>query len=151
MLLDHGIWIGRGSWRITTDSNTVGFSASIEIQELEQGIDIVVDVSTVTGSQQQYKVWVAPDETGIYTVSLIGNGLELDGSAKLESTPHLGLLHGVKNSDTLAITLFETRESFGVRGFFRRNQDDFTFELALRTKGELAVVEKDNVISFQRG
>ena len=151
MLLEHGIWLGKGSWRITTDSNTVAFDASILIQELEQGIDIQVDISTVTGTRQQYKIWVAPDETGMYTVSLVGNGLDMDGAAKLESTPHLGLLSSTKENETLAVTLFETREAYGVRGFFRRKQDVFTFELALRTKGEIAVAEKDNVISFQPG
>ena len=150
MLLDRGVWLGKGSWRITTDSSTVAFDASIQIQELEQGLDIQVDLATVTGLRQQYKVWVAPDETGMYTVSLIGDGIELDGAAKLESTPHLGLLSSAKTDDTLAITLFETREAYGVRGFFKRNQDVFTFELALRTKGELAVAEQENVISFPR-
>ena len=77
--------------------------------------------------------------------------MELEGAAKLESTPHLGLLSGTKGDETLAVTLFETREAYGVRGFFRRHDDVFTFELALRAKGELAVAEKDNVISFQRG
>ena len=150
MLLEAGTWLGKGSWRITTDSSTVSFDAKIELREAEQGYEIEIDVMTVSGMHHQFSVWIAPDETGTYNVLLEGER-PLEGSAKLESTPHLALLSGSTEGETLALTLFETREAYGVRGFFRKSGDLFTFELAIRSRGEIAIEESSNVVPFRRG
>ena len=149
MLLAPGKWRGVGSFRLTTDSNTVAFAAEFTLQELEQGLDVNIDVENVTGDSTNYKAWIAPDETGMYTVSVVGNGIELEGSAKLDSAPHLALLRNESADSTLSVAVFETREAFGVRGFYTKSRDMFTFELALRSYRELATEQSDNVIAFR--
>ncbi|MCY4655404.1 MAG: hypothetical protein OXC80_01155 [Gammaproteobacteria bacterium] len=150
MLLEEGTWLGKGSWRITTDSSTVAFDATIELREVEQGYEVEVDVKTVTNYHHQFSVWIAPDETGTYNVILDGEFIDMEGCAKLDSTPHLSLLtDSDRPKDTLTVALFETREAYGVRGFYRRQADLYTFELAIRSKTEIVVEEESNVVQFR--
>ena len=91
-------------------------------------------------------MWIVPDEFGTYTVTVRGAGLDVEGTAKLESVPHLGLLWSEKGDTHVAFALFTLRDSFGLRGFARTPTVTITWELALQPQQR--AVSGGNVVSF---
>ena len=145
MILKPDTWLGRGSWRVTTDSTGVKFDCVVKIEEIETGITIEVSVITETESELSFSAWIAPDETGLYTVSLQGDDIKLEGIGKLESLPHLVTLRSEDNERSLVITLFELPEVYGTRGFYRVGVHEFTFELALKLRVKFGGEKDKNV------
>lgn len=146
MILQAGTWFGKGSWREISDSIGIKFDAIIEIKEAEQGIDLKLKVDPAAGEPLEYQVWIVENEAGLYSISVIGPSINVEGTAKLESLPHLAMFYG-EDLDQITVTVFEAREVYGARGFLKRQADIFTFELALRSERE--VVQSDNIITFR--
>ena len=134
MILKPETWLGRGSWRVITDSTGVKFDCVVKIEEIETGLTIEVSVLTETDSELKFDAWIAPDETGLYTITLQGENTPLEGIGKLESLPHLVSLRSEDNDKSLVITLFELPEVYGTRGFYRVGTHEYTFELALKMR-----------------
>ena len=149
MLLTPGIWLGHGSWRITTESIGLRFHALISIENAEGNIDVRVEVETETGVKRNIGAWIVPDESGLYSVNVTSENLNVSGIAKMENLPHLGLLFSEDGSRTLTIAIFELPEVFGSRGFLRFGEEILTFEVALRNRRQM-IVEDDtsNVVAF---
>ena len=85
---------------------------------------------------------------GTYIVDAFVRGARLDGTAKLESDPNLGLLWNTSNSIHASFTLFPVSAGVGFRGFVRERETTFTWELAL--KPQQTVVQGGNVVSLAR-
>ena len=145
MILSPDTWVGRGSWRVTTDSTGVKFECVVQIEEEDNGTSIHVNVITETDNRLKYDVWIVPDETGLYTITVNGSSISLEGLGKLESLPHLATLNSEDGSTNLVATVFEMPEVYGTRGFFTQGQHTYTFELALRMRVKVVQEKSDNV------
>ena len=145
MILSPDTWVGRGSWRVTTDSTGVKFECVAQIKEESNGTSIAINVLTETDTQLKYDVWVVPDETGLYTITVNGADLDLEGIGKLESLPHLATLKSTNGEKNLVVSVFEMPEVYGTRGFFTQGPHTFTFELALRMRVKVVQEKNDNV------
>ena len=145
MILSPDTWLGRGSWRVTTDSTGVKFECVVQIEDEGNGTSIHVNVITETDSRIKYDVWIVPDETGLYTITVNNSDLSLEGVGKLESLPHLATLRSEDGETNLVLTVFEMPEVFGTRGFYTHGKHTYTFELALRLRVKVVQENNENV------
>lgn len=145
MILSPDTWIGRGSWRVTTDSTGVKFECVVQITDEGNGTAINVTAITETDSRIKYDVWIVPDETGLYTIRVNGDEMLLDGIGKLESLPHLATLRSEDGNKNLVLTVFEMPEVYGTRGFLTEGNHTYTFELALRMRVKVVQEKNENV------
>lgn len=136
MLLHPGQWHGRGSLRPTDAALGTPFTARIEIaaEDIPSGAaGWLLDAAVTLQGQQERRlqVWVVADEVGTYAVSVKGAGIDAQGTAKLDSEPHLGLAW-TEDGTHIAFAVFALRDSHGIRGFRRHGEDVWTWELALQ-------------------
>ena len=145
MILSPDTWVGRGSWRVTTDSTGIKFECIVKIEDEGNGTSIHVNLLTETETRLKYDIWLVPDETGLYTIAVNNPDLELEGIGKLESLPHLATLRSPDGETNLVATVFEMPEVYGTRGFFSEGKHTYTFELALRMRVKVVQETSDNV------
>ena len=160
MILEPGKWQGKGSWRPVSDSVGLRFQASIEIDH-DAGTEGTIANAILQpdgGSPRAFLVYVVPDEVGTYAVTVRGDGLNVQGTAKLDSEPNLGLMWSEDGSMHVSCALFRLHDTHGVRGFARVGKDTWTWELALRpehrlqrTRPESQTVSKPGKASPKRG
>lgn len=141
MLLDAGHWRGRGSFRASDQSLGVQLGASIDIADDVQGtpgllINAQLDIASGGDADgPAMLVWIVPDENGTYTVTVKCGELGVQGTAKLDSEPHLALLWSEDGNAHVACTLFALPDKHGLRGFARIGTTTWTWELALEPTG----------------
>ncbi len=149
MILEPGVWRINGSWRATSDSALVHFSGECIVSDQQDGrwaIDI--DAKTETSVGYEFGVWMARNDTGLYDMTVMGTEVDLAGTAKLDSLPHLALLSNQEGSVNLAVTAFQMPEVFGVRGFLQAEASQmFTFEVAIQPK--FVAVQAENIVQFK--
>ena len=134
MILEPGKWQGRGSYRPTNESLGLRFQAAVEIDEDRRTAGLIVNATLQVegGSPRALQVYVVPDEVGTYAVTAKGDGLDVQGTAKLDSEPHLGLLWSDDGATHVTCAVFALPETHGVRGFAKVRGDAWTWELALQ-------------------
>lgn len=149
MILNPGVWSISGSWRATTDSALVHFSGEcIVTDQQEDRYAIDIEANTETSVRYEFGVWMARNETGLYDMTIMGPQIDLIGTAKLDSVPHLALLSDTKGTNQMATTLFTMPEVMGARGFLRHGAEMFTFEIAIKPKH--VEVQGENIVQFRR-
>lgn len=148
MILGPGRWLGRGSYRAIDTTQGTPFSVDMTLTEEEDGRLLEALLEVEGQSAIDLTVWIVPDEYGGYTVTVRGP-FHVDGTAKLESAPHLGLLWSEDGATHAAFALFELRDTYGLRGFARNGGNAATWELALRPRSE--AVAGGNVVAFRGG
>ena len=133
MILEAGFWAGRGSFRPTTESTATAFRARLQVAtDVAAGLLIDATLHVDGGDERSAMAWIAPDEVGTYGVTVRGLGVDVEGTAKLESEPHLGLLWSEDGRTHVAFALFALREAHALRGFAKSGDVTWTWELALR-------------------
>ena len=144
MILGPGKWVGRGSFRPTDASLGIRFQATVDIDDhrgtegLIVNATIQADSGQVDGGQvdddgpRSILVWIVPDEVGTYSVTVKGADIDVEGTAKLDSEPHLGLLWSDDGTVYVTCTVFTLPETHGVRGFAKVRDTTWTWELALQ-------------------
>lgn len=149
MLLNPGVWSIRGSWRATNESALVHFTGEcIVSDQQEDRYALDIDANTETSTHYEFGVWMARNETGLYDMTIMGPQVDLIGSAKLDSVPHLALLSDSEGKTQVAATLFTMPEVHGARGFLRHGVEMFTFEIAIKPRH--AEIQADNIVPFRR-
>ncbi len=146
-MLRDGHWAGRGS--VLADGQSRGQPVECEVEVLrdDQGI-------TVRGQWRQEQtdrdvsVRVAGNEVGTYTLVVRLNGETLQGTAKLDSPPNLGLVWNDSGSVHATFALFEVTGGFGFRGFVRDGARLFTWEMAMSMRS--GPPHGGNVVSLPR-
>ena len=146
MILKAGKWLGRGSYRAIDTTQGTPFTVDAALTEEDKGQLVEAQIEVEGQPQIDLTIWIVPDEYGGYTVRVRGP-FEVDGTAKLESAPHLGLLWSEDGATHAAFTLFALRDTFGLRGFARNDGHAATWELALRPQSEAVV--GGNVVTFR--
>ena len=146
MILEPGHWIGKGSYRPIGESLGCGIDVDFRLMEEDAGRLIEARVESQDGAAFDLTVWVVADEVGTYTVSVRGAGMDVDGTAKLEAEPHLGLLWSEDGSTHVTFALFLARDAIGLRGFSRAGPAVLTWEVAIYPRSRF--VSGDNVVAF---
>ena len=146
MILEPGHWIGRGSYRPIGETLGCGIDVDFQLREEEAGKLIEAHVKSQDGAALDLTVWVVADEVGTYTVSVRGGGVDVDGTAKLEAEPHLGLLWSEDGGTHVTFAMFAARDAIGLRGFWRAGPAVLTWEVAIHPLRH--VVAGDNVVAF---
>lgn len=149
MILRPGRWTGRGSFVRQGQSLTIGLECTFEITSEDTGLTIR-GTQTFPGSEHEnsFSIWVTANEVGTYDVDAQFGAWRLDGTAKLESLPNLGMLWSEDRDTQVAFTLFSANNGTGLRGFSRAGKDLLTWEIAMQEKH--VKVSGDNVISLTR-
>lgn len=96
--------------------------------------------------ENPFSLWVTANEVGTYDIDAQFGGWRLDGTAKLESLPNVGMLWSEDRDTQVAFALFGVNEGTGLRGFSRAGRDLLTWEMALREQHE--TVTAGNVVSL---
>ena len=137
MIVATGRWFGHGSLRASDEARGTSFKAQIDVSDdlgaddaFRKGysIDAKLDVQ---GDERSVAVWIAADEFGTYAMTVKAPGLDVQGHAKLESEPHLGLLWSQDGLATVAFALFALPEAHGLRGYAKVDKHLWTWELSL--------------------
>ena len=146
MILNKGLWFGKGS--LLVEGASLG-------DEVQVDLDITDDEGGMTLSGQlggdfsgNVSIRVAPDEVGTYIIDARIAAVALDGVAKLESEPNLGLLWNAGQTQSVSVTLFATANGIGCRGFWHEGGKTRTWEILFKLKQQ--VVGGDNVVSLAR-
>lgn len=148
MLLKPGEWSGRGS--LLVEGASLGRQVECDLKvEQDQGGFTLVGGYRVKGAQSQdLSIRIAPNEVGTYTIDARFGALAIDGIAKLESVPNLGLLWNASGTQHTAVTLFDVANGFGFRGFLHEGERTLTWEIAFALKQH--TVKADNVVTLRR-
>jgi len=136
MIVATGRWFGRGSLRASDEARGTSFKAQIDVSDdlgadaFRKGysIDAKLDVQ---GDERSVAVWIAADEFGTYAMTVKAPGLDVQGHAKLESEPLLGLLWSQDGLAAVAFALFALPEAHGLRGYAKVDKHLWTWELSL--------------------
>ncbi len=148
MLLQPGHWLGRGSLIVEGASLGERAECEVRVEQDDSGITLTGALNLQSSPSQTLSVRVAPDEVGTYVIDALVGDVRVDGVAKLESTPNLGLLWNARDTLHVACTLFAAREGYGFRGFLRERDHTLTWELAFSLKQD--AVKASNVVRLHR-
>lgn len=148
ILSKSGRWEGKGNLLTldSTRSQPMLLAAVIDIDDT--GVTITGDITLTGMGELPLSVRIAEDETGLYVLDVHLGGRAFAGSAKMESEPNMGFLWSETGPQTASFTLFDTRETYGCRGFARLDDNaTYTWEMALQPfQAETA---GDNVVSLR--
>ena len=141
--------MGRGSFRPTTESLGTVFKANIQVSDDGRSRRFAREATLAVEGSGEHSItaWIVADEYGTYAVAVRGMGLDAQGTAKLESEPHLGLLWSENGDAHVAFTLFVSHESHGCAASRRRIQllGLGSWRCNLRTAARLSVRLSDRV------
>jgi hypothetical protein len=146
VLLTKGAWFGKGSLLVEGASLGEAIELDLTISEDEGGMTLSGRLlGDFTG---EVSIRVAPDEVGTYVIDARVAAVALDGVAKLESEPNLGLLWNEGQTQSVSVALFNTGNGIGCRGFWHEGGRTRTWEILIKLKQH--VVGGDNVVSLRR-
>lgn len=149
MILNPGSWLGKGSLLVEGASLGLPLEADLVVEEVNEGISISGSLEQQDRTPGEVSVRIVPNDVGTYTLDVYVLGVALQGTAKLESVPNLGMLWNDDSKVQATCALFEVRGGgYGCRGFIRDQRTTYTWELAFHLKQH--VVKGDNVVSFDR-
>ena len=148
MLLRKGQWLGRGSLLVEGASLGEQLEVDVEVEEDAGGFTLSGSYTLKDAPQRELSIRIAANEVGTYSIDARVGGVAVDGVAKLESVPNLGLLWNAGGTQHATFTLFNVSNGYGFRGFLREGESTFTWEVAFALKQH--AVKGDNVIPLTR-
>ena len=146
MLLHKGNWLGKG--KLLVEGASLGEEVQLDLQITEDEGGTTISGTLEGDFSGDVSVRVAPDEVGTYIIDARLAGVGLDGIAKLESEPNLGLLWNEGQTQSVSVALFGTGNGIGCRGFWHEGGKSRTWEILFRLKQQ--VIGGDNVVSLMR-
>ena len=146
MILRPGHWFGKG--KVLVDGASIGESVEVDLTVTEDHGGLTLEGRLLGDFSGDVSIRVAPDEVGTYVLDARLARYALDGVAKLESEPNLGLLWNEGGTQSVSIALFVTGNGVGCRGFLRQGEGSRTWEILFQPKQQ--VVGGDNVITLRR-
>lgn len=146
MLLNKGHWLGKG--KLLVEGASLGEEVQLDVQIVEDEGGVTISGALEGDFSGAVSIRVAPDEVGTYIIDARVGAVGLDGIAKLESEPNLGLLWNEGQTQSVSVALFATANGIGCRGFWHEGGKSRTWEILFRLKQQ--VLGGDNVVSLQR-
>jgi len=155
MLLQSGQWLGRGSLLGEGESRGRSLECELVVQRDDDGLTLTGHWQVQGEAASDFAARVAANDVGTYVIGLRLAGLNLQGTAKLDSPPNVGMLWNDSGTLHASFALFAVSRGYGCRGFLRDGASGapgsgrlFTWEMALSLRQE--VVKGDNVVSLHR-
>ncbi|MYH16728.1 MAG: hypothetical protein F4149_16320 [Gammaproteobacteria bacterium] len=148
MLLQAGQWLGRGSLLVEGASLGEPLECDLTIEQDSSGLTLTGTLAFQRTPSNPLSIRVAPDEVGTYVIDARIGGVRLDGVAKLESAPNLGLLWHADGALHATFALFEVARGYGFRGFLRERDRTLTWEVAFALKQD--AIKASNVVTLRR-
>ena len=148
MLLQVGHWLGRGSLLVEGASLGEPIECDLTIEQDSTGLTLAGTLEFKGTPSSALSIRVAPDEVGTYVIDAHIGAVRLDGVAKLESAPNLGLLWNVEGSLHATFALFQVANGYGFRGFLRERDRTLTWEVAFALKQD--AIKASNVVTLRR-
>ena len=148
MLLQAGRWLGRGSLLVEGASLGEPIECDLAIEQDSSGLTLTGTLEIKAAPSSLLSIRVAPDEVGTYVIDARIGGVRLDGVAKLESTPNLGLLWQADGTLHATFALFQITKGYGFRGFLRERERTLTWEVAFALEQD--AIKASNVVSLHR-
>ena len=148
MLLQKGHLLGRGSDLLEGQSLGQTAECDVRIEQDTGGFTLHAELSVQDAERRDLVIRIAGNEVGTYTLRVQSGAEVLNGTAKLDSPPNLGLLWNEAENVYATFALFAISNGCGCRGFIRDGLTTFTWEIAFALQQE--VVKGDNVISLNR-
>ena len=151
MLLQAGHWLGRGSLLVEGASLGEPIECDVVIEQDSGGLTLTGAMEFKQAPSSKLSIRVAPDEVGTYVIDApLGgrDGVRLDGVAKLESVPNLGLLWNAEGTLHATFALFQIAKGCGFRGFLRDRDQTLTWEVAFTLRQH--AIKASNVVTFLR-
>lgn len=130
MILTDGDWQGRGRFLHRGQSLGIVVNTRFALSRDDHGDHLKGQLSIEGADEFAFDVRVIPDETGTYDVTFHGAKVDLQGTAKLESEPNMGMLFSDQGL-VMSFALFSTSGGCGCRGFLRDGERFVTWEMAL--------------------
>ncbi len=149
-LLTPGAWIGRGSFLEKGQSLGTTIECTFDVASEQVGTHIKGELSLRDGNARHpFAVWITPNDTGTYDVAARFGTANLEGTAKMESYPNLGMLWGTRGEIQVSCALFDLSAGRGFRGFSRSQKTQLTWEMVLRE--ERLTTTASNVVTLGAG
>ncbi|MEQ8859405.1 MAG: hypothetical protein RIC56_12230 [Pseudomonadales bacterium] len=153
MMLESGQWLGRGSLLGESQSRGQPLECRALVQRDDGGVTLTGAWLAQGDPEREFVVRLAGNDVGTYTLTVQVGGERLQGTAKLDSTPNLGLLWNDSGTLHATFALFSVSRGYGFRGFLRDATAGgdgavCTWEVAFSLKQD--VVKGDNVVSLHR-
>jgi len=145
-LVCKGKWFGKGSLLVEGASLGDDLQVDLDISEDEGGMTLAGSLlGDFTGD---VSIRIAPNEVGTYIIDAMVGAVSLDGVAKMESEPNLGLFWNQGQTQSVSVALFQTDNGIGCRGFWHEGGKTRTWEILFQLKQQ--VVSGDNIISLAK-
>ncbi len=144
MILNKGLWYGKGS--VLVENASLGESVEVDIEVTEDEEGYTISGSLLDSYTGEVSIRVAPNDVGTYSVDARVAGVALDGIGKLESEPNLILLWNEGQTLSVSAAIFMAGNGMGCRGFLRENNRTLTWEMLITLKQQ--AIKGDNVVSF---
>lgn len=148
MLLQAGQWLGRGSLLVEGASLGEPLECDLTVEQDSSGLTLTGALAFQQAPSNPLSIRVAPDEVGTYVIDARIGAVRLDGVAKLESAPNLGLLWHADGALHATFALFEVARGYGFRGFLRERDQTLTWEVAFALKQD--AIKASNVVTLRR-
>ena len=157
MLLQAGHWLGRGSLLVEGASLGEQIECDLTVEQDSGDLTLTGALEFKRTPSSPLSIRVAPDEVGTYVIDArIGTrsggggsgGVRLDGVAKLESAPNLGLLWNADGTLHATFALFRIAKGCGFRGFLRKRDRTLTWEVAFVPRQD--AIKAGNVVTLRR-
>ena len=148
MNLQPGRWTARGSLLAEGQSRGQALSCEVQVQRDADGHTLTGHWQLPDGAAREFALRVVANDVGTYTLGMRMAGDGLQGTAKLDSSPNLGLLWNDAGTLHATFALFPLARGFGLRGFARDGGHVYTWEMSFSLHQE--TVRSDNVVSLRR-
>ncbi len=146
MIIRPGHFYGKGT--VLVDGASIGERVEVDLEITEDHGGLTLSGRLLEDFSGAVSIRVAPDEVGTYVLDARVGAFALDGVAKLESEPNLGLLWNEGGTQSVSLTLFATGGGVGCRGFLHEGGKTRTWEILFKLKQQ--VVGGSNVVSLRR-
>lgn len=152
-MLESGQWLGRGSLLGEGESRGRALECEARVERDASGITISGSWQVQDDPEAEFVVRLAGNDVGTYTLTAQLGGDRLQGTAKLDSPPNLGLLWNDNGTLHATFALFTVSRGYGFRGFLRDTSMGgdgalMTWEVAFSLRQDVA--RGDNVVSLRR-
>ena len=148
MNLHPGRWLGKGSLLAEGRSLGQAVACDVQVEKDQDGYTLSGTWQGLNAEPWEFVLRVVPNEVGTYTLGMRLAGDGLQGTAKLDSPPNLGLMWNDAATVHATFALFPVTRGYGLRGFVRDGQHVYTWEMAFSLHQE--TVRADNVVSLRR-
>lgn len=148
MNLQTGRWTARGSLLAEGRSRGETLSCDVQVQRDDDGYTVTGHWQLPDGPAREFALRVVANDVGTYTLGMRMAGDGLQGTAKLDSSPNLGLMWNDAGTVHATFALFPLTGGYGLRGFARDGGHVYTWEMSFSLHQE--TVRGGNVVSLRR-